>query len=259
MMPIDERRSAHRRRGLAVYPEDLPGDAERISGVAALVERLAGPVRLRLPAFDLLVEAPPEVGAKILYLLAVDDYETADLELLARHVRAGDRLMVVGGGIGVAAALGARLTGAPVTVVEANAALHAVIEGQVALNGGTARIIHAAAVADGREHPDGTVAFEVATEFWYSRLGAGDGARPVPAIAFADLCATHGPTAVLMDIEGAEEAILARPVPDAVRTLIVEIHTPDLGAARTGVIVSDLIASGFRLVDQQALTWVFQR
>jgi len=44
-----------------------------------------------------------------------------------------------------------------------------------------------------------------------------------------------------------------------VRTLIVEIHTPDFGAARTGAVVTGLIVSGFRLVDQQALTWVFKR
>jgi FkbM family methyltransferase len=259
MMPLDERRAAHRRRNLAAYPEDLPGDAERIAGIAALVERLAGPVRLRLPAFDLLVEAPPQVGAKILYLLAVDDYETADLELMARHVEAGDRLMVLGGGIGVAAAFGARLTGGAVVVVEANEALHPVIAGQVALNGGTAELVHAAAVGDGRDHPDGTIAFEVAAEFWYSRIGTGEGARPVPAVSFADLCAAHRPTAVLIDIEGGEEDVLAHPVPACVTTLVVEIHTPDIGAPRTGALVSRLVADGFRIVDQQALSWVFRR
>jgi FkbM family methyltransferase len=258
-MPIDERRAAHRRRGLAVYPDDLSGDAERIAGIAALAERLAGPVRLRLPAFDLLLDVPPQVGPKILYLLAVDDYETADLELLTRHVGPGERLMVVGGGIGVAAALGAKLTAEPVVVVEANAALHPVIAAQVALNGGRAELVHAAAVADGRDHPAGTVAFEVSSEFWYSRIAEGEGTGTVPAIAFDALCEAHRPGAVLMDIEGAEEAILARAVPAVVSTLIVEIHTPDFGAARTGGLVSNLITSGFRLVDQQALTWAFKR
>jgi FkbM family methyltransferase len=259
MMLIEERRRAHRRRGLAVYPDDLPGDAERIAGIAALVERLAGPVRLRLPAFGLVVEAPPEVGAKILYLLAVDDYETSDLELLARYVGAGDRLMVVGGGIGVAAALGMRLTGGPVVVVEANAGLHPVILAQAALNGGRAEIVHAAAVADARLHPDGTVAFQVAADFWYSRLGTGEGAQAVPALGFDELCERHAPSAVLMDIEGAEEGILSRPVPPCVRTLIVEIHTPELGPERTGAIVTALVQDGFALVDQQAQSWAFRR
>lgn len=259
MMGLDERREAHRRRGLAVYPVDLPGDTERISGIAALVERLAGPVRLRLPGFDLLVEVPPEVGAKILYLLAVDDYETSDLELLARHVGAGERLMVVGGGIGVAAALGARLTGESVVVVEANAALHPVIAAQASLNGGRAEIVHAAAVADAREHPAGSVLFQVAADFWYSRLGAGEGAVAVPALAFDALCEAHRPTAVLMDIEGAEAAILARPVPLTVRTLVVEVHTPELGAGPTGEVLTSLVRDGFRIVDQQAQSWALKR
>jgi hypothetical protein len=103
------------------------------------------------------------------------------------------------------------------------------------------------------------VSFVVAEEFWYSRLGEGEGSRPVPARAFADLCAEHRPTAALLDVEGAEAAILARPIPEGVRTLIVEIHTPDLGAAATGEVITGMVRQGFRVVDQQALTWVFRR
>ena len=259
MMPVDQRRLAHARRGLASYPEDLPGDAERLDMVAALLGRLSGPLRMRLPAFGLELEVPPEVGARTVYLLAMDDYETADLDLLVRHVGRGDRLMVVGGGIGIAAALGARLTGEPVTVVEANEALHRVIAAQVRLAGGRAEIVGAAAVADAADHPDGTAAFAVADEFWYSRLGDGEGNRPVPARAFASLCAEHRPTAVLLDIEGAEAAILAAGVPEEVRTVIVEIHTPDLGAAATGEVITGMVRQSFRVADQQALTWVFRR
>lgn len=258
-MSMEDRRRAHRDRGLGVYPVDLPGDAERLSALAALVERLAGPVRLRLPAFDLTLEVPPQAGARALYLLTMDDYEMADLELLARHAVPGDRAMVLGGGIGVAAALAARLTEEPVVVVEANAALHETIGRQVALNDGQAVLVHAAVVGNAAEHPDGTVAFAVAEEFWYSRIGEGAAARPVPARSLDALCAAHAPTLLLIDIEGAEADILTRPVPSCVRTLLVEIHTPDLGAARTAEIVSALFADGFRMVDQQALTWAFRR
>ncbi|HEY8565264.1 MAG TPA: FkbM family methyltransferase [Beijerinckiaceae bacterium] len=259
MMSLEARRAAHRRRGLAAYPDDLPGDAERIEGITAVVERLAGPVRLRLPAFDLVVEVPPEVGAKILYLLAVDDYETSDLELLTRHVGSGDRLMVLGGGIGVTTALGTRITGEPVTVIEANLALHPVIAQQAVLNGGRVTLVHAAVVGDAAAYPDGSVTFEVASDFWYSRLGAGHGAIAVPALGFDRLCAEHRPSAVLIDIEGAETDVLAGPVPETVRTLIVEIHTPELGAAATGAIVTRLVGQGFTVVDQQALSWTFLR
>lgn len=259
MMSLEERRAAHRRRGLADYPADLPGDAERLSGLAALVERLAGPVRLRLAAFDLVIEVPPEAGARTLYLLTVDDYEMADLQLLVRYGRPGDRLMVLGGGIGVTAALGARVTGLPVVVVEANDAFHPIIARQVELNGGTAEIVHAAVVDDAARHVGGKVAFTVAEEFWFSRMGDGPASRQVPARSFDDLCAAYQPNLVLMDIEGAEASLLTRTVPACVQTLVVEIHTPEFGEVRTAGLVSSLFADGFQMVDQQALTWVFRR
>jgi hypothetical protein len=62
-----------------------------------------------------------------------------------------------------------------------------------------------------------------------------------------------------MDIEGGEAELLTRPMPASVRTLLVEIHTPDLGTTRTGELVSALLRNGFHMADQQQLTWVFQR
>lgn len=263
MFPIDQRRLAHARRGLAAYPEDLPGDAERLDGIAALLDRCDGPIRMRLPAFDLAAEVPPWVGARTLYLLAVDDYETADLALMSRLLAPEDRFMVLGGGIGIAAALGARLTGGEVVVVEANEALHGTILRQVAINGGRAEVVGAAVVADAEAYAGGTVAFAVAEEFWYSRIAeaAGRGAATVqvPVRSFQDLCDLHRPTAVLIDIEGAEVSVLARPVPETLRTVIVEIHTPELGAPMTGALITGLVNQGFRVADQQGLTWAFIR
>jgi FkbM family methyltransferase len=203
------------------------------------------------------------VGPRTLYLLAVDDYETADLALMSHLLTPEDRFMVLGGGIGIAAALGARLTGREVVVVEANEALHGTILRQVEINGGRAAIEGGAVVADAEAYAGGTVAFAVAQEFWYSRIGsgAGSGARTVqvPVASFQDLCSRHLPSAVLIDIEGAEVSVLARPVPETVRTIIVEIHTPEIGAPMTGALITGLVNQGFRVADQQGLTWAFIR
>lgn len=263
MLPIDQRRLAHARRGLAVYPDDLPGDAERLDGIAALLERCEGPIRMRLAGFDVAAEIPAWVGARTLYLLAVDDYETADLALMSRLLVPEDRLMVLGGGIGIAAALGAKLTGGDVVVVEANEALHGTILRQVEINGGRAAVVGAAVVADAEAYPGGTVAFAVAQEFWYSRIGegAGPGASTlrVPVKSLQELCDAYRPTAVLVDIEGAEVTVLARPVPETLRTVIVEIHTPEIGSTVTGALITGLVNQGFRVADQQGLTWAFIR
>jgi FkbM family methyltransferase len=167
--------------------------------------------------------------------------------------------MLLGGGIGIVAALGARVTKTTIVVVEANEALHPVIARQIALNGGSVELVHAAVVADAGACANGTVAFTIADEFWFSRVGESATSRPVPARSIDELCAAHKPNIVVMDIEGGEAELLIRPLPSCIRTLLVEIHTPDLGSARTGELVSALLRDGFQLADQQQLTWAFKR
>lgn len=260
MSELHERRNLYRKRNLAAYPDDVPGDEAHIAGVAALLERLESPLRLRLPHFDLVVEVDAQAGARKAYYLAVDDYEMADLVFLQRYLRPGGRAMVLGGGLGVAAALAASITRPdPVVVLEPNAALHGLIARQVALNGGEIRLDGRVVVGDAGAYPDGTVGFVVDEDIWLSRIGSGNGAQPVPVVTLAELCATHAPGLILMDIEGAEVEVLAQPVPDCVSTLIVEIHTPEIGGEETARIVSSLAGQGLRLVDQMALVWVFTR
>lgn len=260
MTELTERRNVYRTRNLATYPDAVPGDEARIAGVAVLLERLDAPLRLRLPAFDLLVEIDAQVGAHKTYLLAVDDYEMADLVLLHRHLAPGRRAMVLGGGLGIAAALAARIARpAPVVVVEPNAGLHARIARQAAINGGEILLDGRVVVGETANRLKKTVGFLVDDDIWLSRIGEGADATQVPVVAFAELCAAHAPDLVLMDIEGAETDVLASPVPGCVRTLIVEIHTPDIGGEATARIISAMADQGLRLIDQMALVWVFSR
>jgi FkbM family methyltransferase len=260
MNDFTDRKTLYSKRALMSFPEDVAGDDLRIAGVAAFLARLDGPLHLRLPKFDLLVEIDADVDAKSAYLIAVDDYEMADLVLMQAHLRASDRVVVIGGGYGVTAALAAKLTAQhAVVVVEANAALHARIARQVALNGCKATLIGKALVGDAAAHPGGTIGFEVSNDVWYSRVGSSAGAMQVPVIDMTELCAAPAPTAVMMDIEGAERDVLSHLIPACVRLMIVEIHTPDFGGAETAKLVSGLADQGFRMKDQLALVWVFER
>jgi hypothetical protein len=81
----------------------------------------------------------------------------------------------------------------------------------------------------------------------------------VPVVDLAQLCAIHSPTVAMIDIEGAERDVFSRPIPACIKTLIVEIHTPDFGGAETAKLVTLLMGQGFSLVDQLALVWVFAR
>lgn len=256
----DDRYTLYMRRNLAAYPDEVPEDGPRIAGVAALMARLDAPLRLRLPEFDVFIEIDAQVGARKAYLLAVDDYEMADLVFLKTYLKAGQRALILGGGLGVTAALAARITRPePVVVVEANSALHGLIARQVALNGGSVILDGRVVVGDVAAYPGGTVGFAMDEDIWLSRISDGPEALQVPVVSLSDVCAAHSPELVLMDIEGSEVDVLAEPVPECIQTLIVEIHTPDLGGPATARIVSTLADQGLRLVDQMALVWVFQR
>jgi FkbM family methyltransferase len=254
------RRSLYRERNLMAYPQADAADALRVEGISALLERLDAPLRLRLPQFDLVIELDHSVDANSAYLLAVDDYEMADLVLMHAHIKPQDKVLVVGGGIGVTAALAAKLTlPSPVVVVEANGGLHAIITRQIILNGSQAILVGKVLVGDKAAHPTGTIGFEISSSFWYSRVGETPDAVQVPVVDLAEVCAQYSPTVAMIDIEGAERDVFSRPIPACIKTIIVEIHTPDFGGAETARLVSALTDQGFRLVDQLALVWVFVR
>jgi FkbM family methyltransferase len=260
MTDLTARRQLYRQRALMAYPEQSQDDSLRIEGITALLERVDGPIRLRLPQFDLALELDQTVDAKSAYLIAADDYEMADLVLMQTHMQSDDQIMIVGGGIGVTAALAAKLTAPkPVVVVEANPRLHAIIERQIRLNGGSPVIIGGAMVGDVAAYPTGRIGFEISEELWYSRISAQGDAVQVPVVDMAQLCVPSSISAVMIDIEGAEREVFSRPVPACVRLLIVEIHTPDFGGVETARLVSLLTDQRFRLIDQLALVWVFAR
>ena len=260
MTELTARRNLYRQRNLMAYPQADASDALRVEGISALLACLDAPLRLRLSQFDLLVELDQTVDANSAYLMAVDDYEMADLVLMQAHIKPHDKVMIIGGGIGVTAGLAAKCTlPSPVVVVEANSGLHDIITRQIALNGGEAIMVGKVLVGDKTAHPTGTIGFEISDRFWYSRISEGVGAVQVPVVDLAELCALYAPTAAMIDIEGAERDVLSQPIPACLQTLIVEIHTPDFGGAETAKLVNALTDQGFRMLDQLALVWVFAR
>ncbi len=260
MNNLTSRRALFATRNLMSYPQDSDADRLRTEGIAALLERLDGPLILRLPTFDLKIEISADTSPHSAYLLSVDDYEMADLVLMQRHIRHEDTVMVAGGGLGVTAALAAKLTSPnPIIIVEANAALHPQIARQVEINAGQASLSGKALVGDMHDHPTGTMGFSLDTNIWYSRISEAPEAVQVEVTDLNELCKAHAPNVILMDIEGAERDILTRTLPACIQKLIVEIHTPDFDGAETARIVSGLAEQGLRMVDQLALVWVFIR
>ncbi len=132
-------------------------------------------------------------------IVSADDYESALVAALLRHVRADDRVVVVGGGLGVTAAVAARQARA-VTCYEGSRAFARIVTETAHLNGlDNLTVVEAIVGAD---------------------LGVYSGDKAVRTIAAEDIA----PCDVLeMDCEGAEAVILPcltqRP-----RVVIVETH-----------------------------------
>ncbi|MDO5705336.1 MAG: FkbM family methyltransferase [Paracoccus sp. (in: a-proteobacteria)] len=183
--------------------------------------------------------------------LAQGLYEAPERRLLHQFVQPGDRVLDLGAGAGLVAMLAAGIVGAEkVTAVEANPAMHPVIRRNFRLNGLSGiRLIRGAVGASGD-----TVTFHVHPGFWSASLIRNPKltSQPVevPVKRFANLVRRRAATAVLMDIEGAEQHILADPIPASVRLMVIELHPLVYGADTAAALVSALKQQGFAMSAQ---------
>lgn len=191
-------------------------------------------------------------------------YEGQEADALLRHLTPEDRVLDLGAGIGFLCALAARVVGeSAVTGVEAGPETAGLARANLAANGFPgARILQGAVTAT----ETGEVEFGQRPAFWASALkGADDwpaNARllRVPALPIGPLLAQVLPTVVCCDIEGAERAVLAQPLP-GVRLVVVEIHPAAYGTSGTKELFDALSAQGFAYVPEgsRGATVVFGR
>lgn len=249
------RRAMVMRRGLMAWPEDSAADRLKIAGVADVLAALQGVMTLRLPGRDLVVPYDSDLPAALAWYLAVGDYEAHDLDLAADHVRPGDRVMELGGGIGVTGCALGRASGTAVVIVEPNAALYPAIRRTFAANDVPLVLVEAAAGAG----PAGTARLAVAENYWWSRMGEGDGTIAVALVPLEQLIADHRPTVLAVDIEGHEATLVGSSIGPSVRLVLFEIHSPDIGTRATGDVVRWLEGEGFRLIEVRGQSWAMAR
>jgi FkbM family methyltransferase len=256
MTLLQNKKAEIARRGLMGYPVDSAEDALRIDGIAHLLGTLHGTMQIRLPGRDIVVPWDASLPAQLAYYLAIGDYEHHDLDLAAEFVRPGDTVMELGGGVGVTGVALGRASGCDIVVVEPNPALYDAIARTFRANGCGIHIVRAAAAGG-----QGTADFHVAENYWWSSLEPRDDAQTilVEQVPLADLLAAHRPTVLAVDIEGHERHLVGTPLPECLRCILMEIHTPDIGTAETGTIVSWLTDEGFRMKDVRSYTWAFER
>ncbi|WP_412504653.1 FkbM family methyltransferase [Roseovarius sp. SYSU LYC5161] len=205
-----------------------------------------------MPEFQLngVTLSVPEamLGGKLADKLSSAGYEAHEARAALMRLRAGQRVLELGGGLGYVSAVCAGVTGAEnVVTVEANPDMLPVIRGNLDRNGfGEARLVHGAVV--GTVTTDEPIAFDRKKTFWAGRLAdmeSDPGAVVnVPVLRLDTLLARYRPDMVVMDVEGAERLLFDAPWPAHVRNVILELHPGQYPDSVIKTIVDCMSASG---------------
>ncbi len=192
--------------------------------------------------------------------LSLGRYETQERTLAQKYLTPEDAVLEIGGAIGFIGLFCQMRVGIKrYTTVEANPNTAKLLEKNYALNGLMPVLWNVAVAGE-----DGEVTLNIGNEFWENSLVTGaDSGRSVkvPAASLATLCGrlAYLPTALIMDVEGAEQFVNFRQLPASVKKIIVELHPAFIGHARTYQIVADLINLGFRVEQEHGGTFLFLR
>lgn len=185
----------------------------------------------------------------LVHRVLADRYEVEERKLVPKVVGAEDRVLEIGGGVGLIAMICARIVGeANVFVYEANPAIRAAALANFEHNGMQIAIEHAAVV--GNEYTDDSVTFFVSDNFWSSSLlDKGGKQKPItaPAVRLDALIHKHRPSVIIADVEGAEYDLFRTADLSSVNKLCVEFHTRYIGAAKVSELIRSLLERGFVL------------
>jgi len=170
----------------------------------------------------------------------------------------GDRVMEMGGGIGmVAIDCSRRLGGGNVVSYEPSPGMETLIRDNYALNRVDPTLIMAMIGAEA-----GSRTFHVARQF--SRSSAhvsGPDTTPVevPVLAFDAECARHRPTVLVCDIQGGESEFFAHADLSPFRLVLVEVHPDLIGLAGARTVSARIRAAGFVDAGRAGQSLLFRR
>ncbi len=187
-------------------------------------------------------------------------YEVQERLLAQRVLTPSEVVLELGGAIGFIGLYCRKVIGVKQHVsVEANPSTLEILKRNYALNGLQPHVIHAAAAAE-----DGTLELDVGGEFWEDNLPtAADGTNTVlvPALSLKRLVElmSESPTALICDIDGAEQDLNFAQLPASVSKVIVELHPEVTGEAVVERILQDFGNLGFARAGREGDTWLLLR
>jgi FkbM family methyltransferase len=178
-----------------------------------------------------------------------ESYETHERRLVCNLLKPEDRVLEIGAGIGVVSLVCARICGADrVLSYEANPLMERLIRKNYALNGWSPALRMRAVTSDGRPvslyRSDNIVSSSLVERSGFAEEIV------VDSDPFDEVIAQHRPTAVIMDVEGAEVELLANSSLCGVRHIIVEVHPHITGEVEIATMLEAVREKGFTLRSQ---------
>ncbi len=173
-------------------------------------------------------------------------YERDERRAIEAAVRNGDRVLDLGGGLGVCSATAATMASVRrLTVVEANPNLMDVIRLTMTLNGVVDFELIWAAVSTS---PAKTTHLQVGEHYWSAMEASSPaaGALEVPILSPSTILSLSKPDVLICDIEGNEQGLIDAADLSGVRSLIVEFHPNLYGTTVMEKLDAKLCKDGFR-------------
>jgi len=193
-------------------------------------------------------------------IIMLGRYEVQERKLVQDCLSRDDTVLEVGSAIGfIGLFCQTRLGITRYTTVEANPHTVEILKKNYALNGLMPNVYNLALAAQ-----DGEVTLNIGSEFWENSLIGGSNSGTsvrVPAANLASLLQRldYAPTALIIDVEGAEQFVNFSEVPASVKKIMMELHPAVIGTAKTYQIVADLINLGFQVEREDGGTFIFLR
>jgi len=212
-------------------------------------------VRLGGVTIDTTVGHIPENVRELIFR---EIYEDTERDLIGKILKPGMRTLEIGTGIGFVSLVAARICGAGnVFCYEANPELEPTIRRNFALNGITPNLTMRAVTVDGAP-----ITFfksdNIISSSLYDRK-RDDKQIVVESEALSDVLATHDPSALIMDVEGAEVQLLGDVDLKNITDIIVELHPHIVGEAAISALVESLKARGYVMRSSNRKTSHFAR
>jgi len=224
--------------------------------IAYKIRRKLGLKTITLNGIRVTTE-PQDVPLGVRKQLLQKKYESQELELVREALTSGDKVLEAGAGIGFIGIACARICGQDsILSYEPNPAMKQVIEKNYALNGLQPNL---------KNKVLSTAAGEV--EFFFSDgvLSSSlvdrqhGGATMVPADAITQVVESFAPTALVIDVEGAEIDLLRACDLSGIRKIIIEMHPHIVGADKIEDLCAYLADKGFSVRNRLGKSYYLAR